>query len=286
MQGAQSILMQLNRSGRRLSKGHRKIAAFIEDHYDKAVFMTAARMGEVVEVSESTVVRFALACGYEGYPQMQRALKEIVRHRLTPSQRISITETLSQDDLPTEVLRSDMRNIKATIDQLDTALFNQVVDKISSARTVYLLGLRSAAPLAQYFSYYLHSLFDDVRLVGQSINDTFETIARIGKEDVLIALSFPRYSNRTLESMRFARSRGALVVGMTDGPLSPLHEDSDLCLDARTDMVSFADSLAAPLSLINALIAALGQRNSENLHHNLVQLEEVWDAYRVYASKE
>lgn len=285
MNDNQLIMQQLNLSGKRLSKGHRKIASFIEDHYDKVVFMTAARLGDVVEVSESTVVRFANACGYEGYPQMQRALKEIVRHRLTPSQRLTMSSDISAEDLPAEVLRTDMQNIRATIDQLNADVFGQVVEQISKAKSIYLIGLRSASPLAQFFAYYLRYIFDDVRVVNSIINDTFETIARIKTGDVLIAISFPRYSNRTLECMQFAKKHNVEVIGITDGPLSPLHDVSDLCLDARTDMTSFADSLAAPMSLINALIAALGRHNRETLDSNFNQMEDVWDAFRIYARK-
>lgn len=281
----QPIMHQLNLSGDRLSKGHRKIAAFIEENYDKVVFMTAARLGEVVDISESTVVRFANACGYEGYPQMQRALKEIVRHRLTPSQRLSISNNLTAQELPLEVLKTDMQNIRATIDQLNPLIFSQVVEEISRADSIYLLGLRAAAPLSEFFGYYLRYIFDDVRVISSTVNDTFETIARIKPTDVMIAISFPRYSNRTLECMQFARSRGVKVIGLTDGPLSPLHDVANLCLDARTDMASFADSLAAPMSLINALIAALGSYKRDTLSNNFKQMEEVWDAYRVYAGK-
>ncbi|NLA53067.1 MAG: MurR/RpiR family transcriptional regulator [Clostridiales bacterium] len=285
MNDSQLIMQQLNLSGQRLSKGHRKIASFIDDHYDKVVFMTAARLGGVVEVSESTVVRFANACGYEGYPQMQRALKEIVRHRLTPSQRLTMSSDISSADLPAEVLRTDMQNIRATIEQLNADVFGQVVEQISKAKSIYLIGLRSASPLAQFFAYYLRYIFDDVRVVNSIINDTFETIARIKPGDVLIAISFPRYSNRTLECMQFAKTHNVDVIGITDGPLSPMHDVSDLCLDARTDMTSFADSLAAPMSLINALIAALGRHNRETLNRNFNQMEDVWDAFRIYAGK-
>lgn len=279
------IIKRLNMSSRRLSKGHRKIAQFIEEHYDKAAYMTAARLGKLVSVSESTVVRFANALGYEGYPQMQKALQEIVHHRLTSSQRLAMSASVDKDDLPDAVLRTDLANIRATIDEIDRSAFSAVVDAIAAARTIYVLGLRSAAPLAQFLGHYLQFIFDDVRLFGGMGGDVFETIARIGPEDALVAISFPRYSSRTLESMRFARSCGGKVIGITDGPLSPLHEVSDLCLDARTDMVSFVDSLAAPLSLINALLVALGVRNAEKLTNNLRNMEQIWETYRIYDAK-
>lgn len=285
MTEANDIIRLLNLSPRRLSKGHRKIAQFIEEHYDKAAFMTAARLGQLVSVSESTVVRFANALGYEGYPQMQKALQEIVHHRLTSSQRLAMGAGVDGSDLPDAVLRTDLNNIRATIEEIDRATFAAVVEAISSARTVFVLGLRSAAPLAQFLGHYLQFIFDDVRLLTGISGDVFEAISRVGAEDALIAISFPRYSSRTLECMRFARARSCKVIGMTDGMLSPLHEVSDLCLDARTDMVSFVDSLAAPLSLINALLVALGARNQDRLTRNLRNMEEIWDMYRIYDAK-
>lgn len=282
----QGILSQLNLAGRRLSKGHRRIADYVERNYDRAVFMTAARLGHEAGVSESTVVRFALACGYEGYPQLQRALREVVRHRLTSRQRLALSGGMSEADLPAAVLRTDLSNIRATLEGLDSAAVQQVVEALSGARAVYVLGLRSAAPLAQFLCYYLMYVLDDVRMISNVSNDVFEVMARARAEDVLVAISFPRYSNRTLEAMRFARSRGMRVVGITDGALSPLHEVSDHCLDARTDMTSFVDSLAAPISLISGLIAALGSHRRDQLRRNFDQLEEVWDTYRVYAGKD
>lgn len=281
-----SIIEKLKKGDGRLSKSHRKIAAFISDQYDKAVFMTAARLGEVLDISESTVVRFATSLGYEGYPQMQKALKEIVRHRLTSAQRFEISVDMAPEDTVKAVLNTDMRNIRTTLQQLNEQVFMQVVETISSSRSIYVLGLRSAAPLSAFFGYYLHYIFDDVRVVNAINNDVFEIISRIGPEDTLIAISFPRYSSRTLESMRFANSRGAKVVALTDGPLSPLHDYSDLCLDAQTEMASFADSMAAPMSLVNALLAALGVLNQDRLNDSFEQLEEIWDKYRVYANRE
>ncbi len=280
------IIRLLNLSSGKLSKGHKKIAQFIEENYDRAAFMTAARLGKLVSVSESTVVRFANALGYEGYPQMQKALQEIVHHRLTSSQRLAMSASVNAVELPDVVLRTDLNNIRATIEEVDRTAFAAVVETLSQARTIYVLGLRSAAPLAQFLGHYLQFIFDDVRLITGPGGDVFETIARITPKDALVGISFPRYSSRTLESMRFARSRGGKVIGITDGMLSPLHEVSDLCLDARTDMVSFVDSLAAPLSLINALLVARGVRNNERLTQNLRNMEEIWDTYRIYDAKQ
>lgn len=285
MQNTQDMIQRLNLSGSRLSKSHRRIAEYILQHYDKAVFMTAAKLGEMVNVSESTVVRFAVALGYEGYPELQQALQELVRHRLTATQRFEMSSDISQEEVLSTVLKADMQNIRSTIDGIDNAAFLRAVQVISGARRIYILGLRSAAPLAQFAGYYLHYIFDDVRVVAAGSTDVFEAISRIEASDVLLGISFPRYSSRTIEAMSFARSRHAQVIGLTDGPMSPLHEVADICLSMRTDMASFVDSMAAPMSVINALIVALGIQNREVLNARFKQLEEVWDAYSVYMNE-
>lgn len=285
MQNKQDMIQRLNLSGSRLSKSHRRIAEYILQHYDKAVFMTAAKLGEMVNVSESTVVRFAVALGYEGYPELQQALQELVRHRLTATQRFEMSSDISQEEVLSTVLKADMQNIRSTIDGIDNAAFLRAVQVISGARRIYILGLRSAAPLAQFAGYYLHYIFDDVRVVAAGSTDVFEAISRIEASDVLLGISFPRYSSRTIEAMSFARSRHAQVIGLTDGPMSPLHEVADICLSMRTDMASFVDSMAAPMSVINALIVALGIQNREALNARFKQLEEVWDAYSVYMNE-
>lgn len=285
MQNTQDMIQRLNLSGSRLSKSHRRIAEYILQHYDKAVFMTAAKLGEMVNVSESTVVRFAVALGYEGYPELQQALQELVRHRLTATQRFEMSSDISQEEVLSIVLKADMQNIRSTIDGIDNAAFLRAVQVISGARRIYILGLRSAAPLAQFAGYYLHYIFDDVRVVAAGSTDVFEAISRIEASDVLLGISFPRYSSRTIEAMSFARSRHAQVIGLTDGPMSPLHEVADICLSMRTDMASFVDSMAAPMSVINALIVALGIQNREALNARFKQLEEVWDAYSVYMNE-
>lgn len=285
MQNTQDMIQRLNLSGSRLSKSHRRIAEYILQHYDKAVFMTAAKLGEMVNVSESTVVRFAVALGYEGYPELQQALQELVRQRLTATQRFEMSSDISQEEVLSTVLKADMQNIRSTIDGIDNAAFLRAVQVISGARRIYILGLRSAAPLAQFAGYYLHYIFDDVRVVAAGSTDVFEAISRIEASDVLLGISFPRYSSRTIEAMSFARSRHAQVIGLTDGPMSPLHEVADICLSMRTDMASFVDSMAAPMSVINALIVALGIQNREALNARFKQLEEVWDAYSVYMNE-
>lgn len=258
MQDMQDMIERLNHSGRKLSKGHRRIAQYIVEHYDKAVFMTASRLGESVGVSESTVVRFAAVLGYEGYPQLQRALQELVSHRLTAVQRFEMSSEIDPNAVLRTVLKSDMQNIRATVEELDNHAFEEGVKRILNAKEIYVIGLRSAAPLAQFLGYYLNYIFDRVHLVSSAATDVFEEIARISEADVVIGISFPRYSTRTVKAMRFARSCGAQVISITDGPMSPLHEVSDVCLNACTDMASFVDSLAAPMSVINALVVSPG----------------------------
>ncbi len=282
MQDMQDMIERLNHSGRKLSKGHRRIAQYIVEHYDKAVFMTASRLGESVGVSESTVVRFAAVLGYEGYPQLQRALQELVSHRLTAVQRFEMSSEIDPNAVLRTVLKSDMQNIRATVEELDNHAFEEGVKRILNAKEIYVIGLRSAAPLAQFLGYYLNYIFDRVHLVSSAATDVFEEIARISEADVVIGISFPRYSTRTVEAMRFARSCGAQVISITDGPMSPLHEVSDVCLNACTDMASFVDSLAAPMSVINALVVSLGLHRKEELSRHFKQLEAIWAANDVY----
>ena len=282
MQDMQDMIERLNHSGRKLSKGHRRIAQYIVEHYDKAVFMTASRLGESVGVSESTVVRFAAVLGYEGYPQLQRALQELVSHRLTAVQRFEMSSEIDPNAVLRTVLKSDMQNIRATVEELDNHAFEEGVKRILNAKEIYVIGLRSAAPLALFLGYYLNYIFDRVHLVSSAATDVFEEIARISEADVVIGISFPRYSTRTVKAMRFARSCGAQVISITDGPMSPLHEVSDVCLNACTDMASFVDSLAAPMSVINALVVSLGLHRREELSRHFKQLEAIWAANDVY----
>ncbi len=286
IQDMQDMIRQLNQLGKRLSKGHRRIVEYIVEHYDKAVFMTASKLGEKVGVSESTVVRFASALGYEGYPQLQKALQELVRHRLTTVQRFEMVSEIDQNAVLRTVLKADMQNIRTTIEECDEVAFAQAVECMLAAHHIYVLGVRSSAPLAQFMGYYLHYIFENLHVVGEGANDIFEQISRIGKDDVLVGISFPRYSTRTMEAMLFAKNRGAQVIGLTDGPMSPLREASTLCLTARTDMASFVDSLAAPLSMINALIVALGMHKKEELSRHFTQMEGIWDAYSVYLGRD
>ena len=286
MGDAQELILRLNQSGKKLSKSHRRIAECIVSHYDKAAFMTASRLGEYVGVSESTVVRFASTLGYDGYPQLQKALQELIRHRLTASQRFEMTSDMDQTQVLNKVLKADMQNIRTTIDELDSAVFENVVELLLRSKHIYVLGQRASAPLAQFLAHYLSFIFSNVTFVTSGVSDVFEQLTRIGEDDVLVGISFPRYSSRTVEAMTFAKSRGAELVAITDGPLSPLHAAADLCLTARSDMASFVDSLVAPLSLINALIVALGQRRRTQVASYFDQMERIWDEYHVYVGKD
>lgn len=281
----QELLDRLNHSGKKLSKSHRRIAECIVNHYDKAAFMTASKLGEYVGVSESTVVRFASALGYEGFPQLQKALQELIRHRLTASQRLEMTGEMGSSQVLSKVLKTDIQNIRSTLDEIDLASFDAAVDSILGARNIYVLGLRSSAPLAEFFGHYLNFIFPNVHTVTSGVSDVFEQVARISEEDVLIGISFPRYTSHTVKAMKFARSRGATLIAITDGPLSPLHAESNFCLMAKSEMASFVDSLAAPVSLINALIVALSQRRRAQVVEYFDDVESIWNEYHVYLGK-
>ena len=285
MDNAQELLQRLNHSGKRLSKSHRRIAECIVTHYDKAAFMTASKLGEYVGVSESTVVRFAAALGYDGFPQLQKALQELIRHRLTATQRLEMTGDMGHAQVLNKVLKTDIQNIRTTLDELDLATFDAVIESILQARNLYVLGLRASAPLAEFFGHYLNFIFPNVHTVTSGVSDVFEQIARISDEDVLIGISFPCYTSHTVKAMKFARSRGATLIAITDGPLSPLHAEANLCLMAKSDMASFVDSLAAPISLINALIVALSQRRRTQVTDYFDKMENIWSEYRVYLGK-
>lgn len=285
MENTQELLERLNHSGKRLSKSHRRIAECIVTHYDKAAFMTASKLGEYVGVSESTVVRFAAALGYEGFPQLQKALQELIRHRLTATQRLEMTGDMGHAQVLNKVLKTDMQNIRATLDELNLETFDAVIESILQARNIYVLGLRASAPLAEFLGHYLNFIFPNVHTVTSGVSDVFEQIARIGDEDVLIGISFPRYTSHTVKAMKFARSRSATLIAITDGPLSPLHAEANLCLTAKSEMASFVDSLAAPISLINALIVALSQRRRTQVTDYFGKMEDIWSEYRVYLGK-
>ncbi len=267
-----------------LSKGHRLIAGYILAHSDKAAFMTAARLGATVGVSESTVVRFAAEIGYDGYPMLQRALQEMIRNKLTSVERIQLAnEQMELDAVLDTVLNQDIERIRRTLDETSRADFRQAVEAIVSARTIYIIGAKSASNLANFLSFYFNIIFEQVRLIEvSSTSEMYEQMLRISKQDVLIGISFPRYSKRTIEAFRYARDNGAAVIAITDSMESPLAEIADRTLLARSDMTSFVDSLVAPLSLVNALIAAIGIRMNDEICKTFGKLESIWEEYNVY----
>ena len=279
------ILSTIQASMGGFSKGQRLIARFILDSYDKAAFMTAGRLGRTVNVSESTVVRFAAELGYEGYPAMQKALQEMIRNKLTSIQRIEVSnDRIGNQDLLSTVMQSDMEKIRLTLEEADRASFSAAVDAIVSARRIYLLGVRSAAAIASFMGFYFNLIFPDVVLMQvAAVSEVFEQMLHIGPGDVIIGVSFPRYSRRTVKAMEFARDRGATVIAITDSMASPLAPIADHALLAKSDMASFVDSLVAPLSLVNALIVAIGRRMDNDLSATFGQLEQIWDEYQIYA---
>ena len=266
------------------SKGQKRIANFILNSYDKAAFMTASRLGQTTDVSESTVVRYAAELGYDGYPAMQKALQEMIRNKLTAMQRIEISDDrMGEHNVLPMVMHSDAENIRVTLEHIDQSSFTGAVRAILSARRIYIIGVRSAYALASFMGFYFNMMFENVMVVpSNSSSEVFEQILRIGAEDVIIGISFPRYSKRTLRAMRYATDRGATVVAITDSEASPLAEIANHVLLAKSDIVSFADSLVAPLSLVNALIVAVSKQKRGEMEGTFGMLEKIWDEYEVY----
>lgn len=266
------------------SKGQKLIADYIINHYDKAAFMTASKLGEEVGVSESTAVRFATKLGFAGYPELQKILQDLIKSKLTSVQRIAVSSSrISPHNVLKSVLQSDMDKIKNTLDHIDQNEFNTIVQCILEARKIYILGVRSSASLASFMGFYFNLIFDNVRLVHTtSVSEMFEQIVRATSGDVVIGVSFPRYSKRTIKAMEFAKSKGCTVIAITDSKKSPVALNADYSLIAKSDMASFVDSLVAPLSVINALIVAIGNKKEHEVYQIFERLEKIWDEYHVY----
>lgn len=288
MTSANELMNRINERYGGMSKGQKMIAAYITDYYDKAVFLTAAKLGEAVGVSESTVVRFAMHLGYKGYPQFQQALAELVRGKLDAVQQMeNVYGRISQSEILTTVLMSDAKRIQDTLETIDEQAFDTAVDAILHANHIYVIGIRSCAPMAEFLSFYLNIIFDNVRLVHtNSSSELFEQMMYIGREDVVIGISFPRYSMRVLKAMEFANNRNARVITLTDSVHSPMNLYSSCNLVAHSDMSSIVDSLVAPLSVINALIVALCMKRQKVVVKNLEMVEQLWEEYQVYGSDE
>ena len=278
------ILTLIQENMHTFSKGQKRIANFILESYDKAAFMTASRLGKRVNVSESTVVRFAAELGFDGYPDMQRSLQKMIRNRLTSVQRIEVTnDRIGDQDLLSTVLQSDMEKIRQTLEEMDRDTFDHVVNAIVSAHRIYIIGVRSSAAIATFLHFYFNLIFDNVVMVSaHTSSEMFESMLRVGNNDVVIGISFPRYSSRTVQAMNFASDRGATTIAITDSDASPLADTSKYTLKARSDMASFVDSLVAPLSLVNALLVAVSRKKNDDLAHTFQSLEQIWEEYGVY----
>lgn len=281
---AKNISERIDEGFSSFSKGQKRIANAIINNYEKAAYMTAAKLGAFCEVSESTVVRFAVELGYAGYPDMQQAVRELLRTKLTSSQRIAVTnEHLEDGDLLSGVLNADIEKIKYTLENTDRAVFAEAVKAVLGAKRVYIFGSRSSAMLSQFLSYNLELILDNIKRVDFSASaEVFEKLFSIGECDVLFVSSFPRYSKTAIDVARYARDKSATVIALTDSAVSPLAGYADILLTAQSDMASFADSLTAPLSIINALLASVAREREEEIKARFDKLERLWEEYDVY----
>lgn len=277
------LILSIQKQFPKLSKGQKRIAQFIIEYYEKAAFMTASKLGIETNVSESTVVRFANNLGFEGYPQLQRALQDIIKTKLTTVQRVDMGKAYSSDlEVVQRIMKSDMDNMRHTLDTINAEKIESVIDMILKANRVYVLGLRSSKSLADFLAFYLGLIKGDVVLVGHGISDVYEQMLRISDKDLLISLSFPRYSSRSIEVTKYAKEQGAKVVAITDSEISPVAGMADEYLTAKSNMASFVDSLVAPLSLLNALIVAIGMREKADIKEHFNKLERIWEKYKIY----
>lgn len=285
---AADILSLIHNQMAGFSKGQKRIANYIAASYDKAAFMTANKLGKMVNVSESTVVRFAVELGFDGYPDMQKALQEMVRNKLTAVQRIGVaSDRFGNQDVVSSVLHSDMESIRMTSDTLDRAALGRAVDAINRAKHIYIIGVRSSAAIALYMSFYFRNIFDNVRLVESSAtSEMIEQMLHVSEGDVVIGISLPRYSSRTVKALEFARDSGAEIVVITDSADAPAAKLANHVLRAKSDMVSVVDSLVAPMSLVNALIVSIGQCREQEMSRIFENLEKIWEEYEVYEGVE
>lgn len=282
------LLTRIEMNMNTFSKGQKRIASYIEEHYDKAAYMTAFKLGETVGISESTVVRFASELGYDGYPELQKAMQEMIKEKLTSVQRIEVTENrIGNSDVLTSVLTQDIDKIRRTIEDISREDFNNSIASLTNAENIYVFAVRSTSALANFFGYYLQLIYGNVHIISTaSKSEMYEQLFRISDKDAMVGISFPRYSTTAVEAMEFARDRGADVIAITDSMASPLVECANHILIARSDMASIVDSLVAPLSLINALIVACVLARKDQVEHTLTALEEVWDKQDVYTRRE
>lgn len=283
-----NVLQLIKTDMNRFSKGQQRIANFILEDYDKAAFMTASRLGQTADVSESTVVRFASQLGFDGYPAMQKALQELVRGKLTSIQRIQASgEQIKESDILGDVMQRDMHSIHNAIDKIDRAEFERVVEMLIHAKHIYILGVRSSSFLAGYLNFYLHLIFKNVTIVqSAAAGEIYEQLVHIGVGDVLVGITFPRYSKMAIHAVDFAKGRGADVIAITDSEMSPMYRMAAASLLVRSDMISFVDSMAAPLSLLNAIIVAVGRQRKSELSQTLSDMEQVWSKYSIFGKED
>jgi len=280
----QNLMKTIEEKYSSFSKGHKKIADYVISNGDKVAYMTASKLGETVGVSDSTVVRFAVEIGFEGYPEFLKRLKEEMSGKLTSVQRIEITSSsFKKEDILTNVINSDIDKLKKTLADIDKKAFDRAIETILNAKNIYILGIRSSAALSGFLGFYFNLMFDNTKLVNtNSVSEMFEQIINISEDDVVIGISFPRYSRRTLKALEYAKTCGSKIVAITDSMMSPLTAVADYSLIARSDMASFADSLVAPLILINAIIVAIAMSRQEELSETFKKLENIWEEYEVY----
>ena len=267
----------------RFSKGQKLIAQYILKNYDKVAFMTACKLGEAVGVSESTVVRFANALGYSGYPKLQDALQEVIKNKLTTVQRVDMVKEFNDDSaILKKIVKSDMDNIKDTLEEIDEKAFEEAANRILKAKRIYIVGMRSSFTIVQYLGFYLGIILDSVHVIRTDMGDAFEQVVKINEDDVLIAISFPRYSKKSYQIVSYAKEKGAHIVSLTDSPFAPVASFTDNLLLVKSNMVSFVDSLVPALSIANALIVSVGMKEKEDIKQHFDDLEAIWEKYSVY----
>ncbi len=287
MKDSKDLISNIQGQYARLSKGQKLIAQYILNNYDKVAFMTACKLGETVGVSESTVVRFANALGYSGYPKLQDALQELIKNKLTTVQRVEMARSEYSDDatILNKVLKSDIDNIRDTLEGIDKDAFKCAAESILKARKIYILGMRSSFTIAQYLGFYLDIILDNVHIVRMDMGDAFEQVVRMNEEDVLISISFPRYSRKSYQVAKYAKSKGAHIISITDSMFSPVASLSDNILLVKSNMASFVDSLVPALSVANALAISVGMKEKEDIKEYFNDLETIWKEYAVYEQK-
>lgn len=283
MKDSKHLISNIQSQYTRLSKGQKLIAQYILNNYDKVAFMTACKLGETVGVSESTVVRFANALGYSGYPKLQAALQELIKNKLTTVQRVEMAHDYSDDfAILNKVLKSDIDNIRSTLEEIDERAFKEASNKLLKARKIYILGMRSSFVVAQYLGFYLDIILDNVHIIRMDMGDAFEQIVRINEEDVIVAISFPRYSKKSYQIVDYAKEKGAHVISLTDSLFAPVASLADNTLLVKSNMASFVDSLVPALSISNALAISVGMKEKEDIKQHFDDLEQIWKRYSVY----